>query len=59
MVMNQNVSKTFTKNAMKLYFEQIQKRFLTRVLCGILHRQEQIKQYYQVSSFAKMYKTLL
>ena len=24
MVMNQNVSKTFTKNAMKLYFEQIQ-----------------------------------
>ena len=24
MVMNQNVSKTFTKNAMTLYFEQIQ-----------------------------------
>ena len=24
MVMNENVSKTFTKNAMKLYFEQIQ-----------------------------------
>ena len=57
--MNQNVSKTFTKNAMKLYFEQIQIKISYKSVMWYTAQTGIDKAVYQVSSFPKMYKTPL